>query len=60
MKKVDVSEYLHPDEHQADTAQNGSTERLKRDITYSSLLGYGFRPRVKPQGEVPDTKTERR
>jgi len=60
MKKVDVSEYLHPDKQQADTAQNGPTERPKRDITYSSLLGYGFRPRAKPHGEVRDAKPEQR
>jgi hypothetical protein len=59
MKNIDVSGYLHPDKRQPDTAENGSTNGTARDITYSALLGYGFRTRVKPHDEKSDAKAEK-
>jgi hypothetical protein len=58
MKKIDVSVYLHPDKRQPGAAENGFTNRPARDITYSALLGYGFRPTAKPHVEDSDAKTE--
>jgi hypothetical protein len=58
MKKIDVSGYLDPDKRRPDAAENRSTNRPTRDITYSALLGYGFRPRVKPRDDDSDTKAE--
>jgi hypothetical protein len=58
MKKIDVSGYLHPDKRQPGAAENGATNRPARDITYSALLGYGFRPTMKPHCEESNSKPE--
>ena len=53
MKKVDVSGYLAPDRAPADTAGDGQAIRPKRDITYSVVFGYGFRPSTKTRRKDP-------
>jgi hypothetical protein len=49
MKEVNVTGYVHPEQWEAETAEASRTNRPKRDITYSVVLGYGFRPSVKPR-----------
>jgi hypothetical protein len=58
MKQIDVSGYLHPDKREPGVPENGTTNRPARDITYSALLGYGFRPTVKPHDEGCKTEPE--
>jgi hypothetical protein len=51
MKRINISEYLEPHLRQSDArTEAGSSakpSRPERDITYSVVLGYGFRPRIK-------------
>jgi hypothetical protein len=60
MKKIDVSGYLHPDERQAGAAGDSPATRPKRDITYSVVLGYGFRPSLNERRDDRNSAKEKR
>jgi hypothetical protein len=63
MKKVDISCYLKPRPEQADEADEqsvgGDRARPMKDITYSVVLGYGFRRNPKPPLHEPRTNEVR-
>jgi hypothetical protein len=64
MEKIDVSCYLHPNRRKAEDvhapARTGNFPVPKRARTYSVVLGYGFRPSLKPRVHDEQTTRERR
>ena len=57
MKKIDISEYLQPDEYGAGTAAQEPDEASQSepigDPTYSMVLGYGFTRDPRPRAHKP-------
>lgn len=62
MKKIDISEYLHPSGYGAGAAAQEADDANEsepiRDPTYSMVLGYGFTRDPRPRTQKPEQAEE--